>query len=126
MNEPLKKDRRIVIHILKHIENIFNTQKRFGNDVKTFGADTDYFNSACMSMLQIGELAHHLTAEFTKEHADIPWKNIIGLRNVVVHGYGQLDIETVWAAITDDIPELYQKCKAIIAVDSEGVSGVQG
>ena len=66
-----------------------------------------------MSLLQIGELAHHLTTEFTATHADIPWRNIIGLRNIVVHGYGQLDAETVWATLTDDIPELYQKCKAI-------------
>jgi uncharacterized protein with HEPN domain len=39
---------------------------------------------------------------------------IIGLRNIVVHGYGQLDTETIWSTITDDIPELYRKCKAII------------
>lgn len=32
MNEPLKKDQSIVTHILEHIENIFNAQKRFGND----------------------------------------------------------------------------------------------
>jgi uncharacterized protein with HEPN domain len=66
-----------------------------------------------MSLLQIGELARHLTVEFTADHADIPWKNIIGLRNVVVHGYGQLDMETVWSTMMDDLPELYQKCKVI-------------
>ena len=67
-----------------------------------------------MSLLQIGELARHLTTEFKAAHADIPWRNIIGLRNVVVHGYGQLDMETIWATITEDIPELYRKCIAII------------
>jgi len=68
-----------------------------------------------MSLLQIGELSHHLTSEFIKTHADIPWKNIIGLRNVVVHGYGQLDMETVWTTIIADIPDLYQKCKMIVS-----------
>jgi uncharacterized protein with HEPN domain len=67
-----------------------------------------------MSLLQIGELAHHLTIEFTNAHADIPWKNIIGLRNIVVHGYGQLGTETVWSTLTDDLPELCRKCKAIV------------
>jgi len=109
----MDRDTRIIKHIIEHIENALNTQKRFGNDIKVFVADKDYFNSVCMSLLQIGELAHHLTTEFTAKHADIPWRNIIGLRNVVVHGYGQLDAETVWATLTDDIPELYQKCKAI-------------
>ena len=67
-----------------------------------------------MSLLQIGELANHLTPDFTAAHANIPWRSIIGLRNVVVHGYGQLDTEAVWATVTDDIPELYFKCNAII------------
>jgi len=109
----MDRDARIIKHIIEHIENVLNTQKRFGNDINVFAADKDYFNSVCMSLLQIGELAHHLTTEFTAQYADIPWRNIIGLRNVVVHGYGQLDAETVWATLTDDIPELYQKCKAI-------------
>jgi uncharacterized protein with HEPN domain len=110
----MDKDIGIITHIIEHIENVYNAQKRFGDDYKVFITDKDYFNSVCMSLLQIGELAHHLTTEFITAHADIPWKNIIGLRNVVVHGYGQLDTETIWSTITDDIPELFQKCKAII------------
>ena len=103
------KDAGLVNLIIGHIESIYSAQKRFGNDYKIFTQDKDYFNSVCMSLLQIGELANHLTAEFKSAHTDIPWKNIIGLINVVVHGYGQLDMETVWATITEDIPELQQK-----------------
>jgi len=109
----MDKDTRIIRHILEHIENALVTQKRFGNDFAVFVSDKDYFNSICMSLLQIGELARHLTTEFTAAYADIPWRNIIGLRNIVVHGYGQLDVETVWATLTDDVPDLYQKCRSI-------------
>ena len=104
----------IIKSIIVHIENVFNAQKRFGNSFDAFASDRDYFNSACMSLLQIGELSRHLTPEFTAMHNAVPWKNIIGLRNIVVHGYGQLDIETVWATIIDDIPDLYEKCKALV------------
>ena len=38
---------------------------------------------------------------------------IIKTINVVVHGYGQLDMEIVWTTLTDDIPELYQKCLSL-------------
>ena len=110
----MDKSEDIVSHIIDHIENILNAQRRFGNDYNTFASDKDYFNSICMSLLQIGELANHLTTEFRSAHTGIPWKNLIGLRNVVVHGYGHLDVETVWATVTEDIPELYQKCKLII------------
>ena len=110
----MDKNTGIIENIIEHIENIRNAQKRFGDDYNVFVTDKDYFNSVCMSLLQIGELAHHLTTEFTITHANIPWKNIIGLRNVVVHGYGQLDTEMIWSTVTDDIPELCQKCEAII------------
>ena len=109
----MNKDAGILKHIIEHIEDVNNAKNRFGNEYAIFVSDKDYFNSVCMSLLQIGELARHLTTEFITAHTDIPWKNIIGLRNVVVHGYGQLDMETVWSTVTDDIPELYRKCKAI-------------
>ena len=109
----MDKNIGIMNHIIEHIENILNTQNRFGNDYKTFVQDKDYFNSVCMSLLQIGELANHLTTEFKSAHTGIPWKNIIGLRNVVVHGYGQLDVETVWTTVIEDIPGLYKNCKSL-------------
>ncbi len=110
----MNKDIGIIKLILEYIESIIRTQNRFGNDASIFSSDRDYFNSVCMNLLQIGELSHHLTSEFIKSHTDIPWKNIVGLRNVVVHGYGQLDIETVWATVISDLPDLRLKCMAII------------
>ena len=110
----MDKDATIIKHMIEHIKNALNAQKRFGADYNIFISDRDYFNSVCMSLLQIGELANHLTDEFIAIHTDIPWRNIIGLRNVVVHGYGQIDTEIVWTTLTDDLPGLYKKCKKII------------
>ncbi|MCL2269793.1 MAG: DUF86 domain-containing protein [Treponema sp.] len=118
----MKRDIRIISNIIEHIDNLFNTQERFGSDFSIFVSDRDYFNSICMGLLQIGELANHLSEEFISAHTDIPWGNIVGLRNVVVHGYGQLDNETVWATLIDDIPELHTKCKAIYEHDANGFS----
>jgi len=111
----MAKDRDILLHIIEHVSDVFNAQKRFGDDPAVFSADKDYFNSVCMSLLQIGELANHLTAEFTAAHADIPWRNIVGLRNIVAHGYGSLDSDRVWLAVVNDVPVLYQNCKNILS-----------
>jgi uncharacterized protein with HEPN domain len=67
-----------------------------------------------MGLLQIGELANHLAEDFLTAHKDIPWKQVIGLRNRVVHGYGMLDKEVIWETVNSDIPVLYKKCKAIV------------
>ncbi|MCL2145003.1 MAG: hypothetical protein FWH43_05900 [Endomicrobia bacterium] len=50
-----KIDRDIVIikAVLQHCKNIYSAQKRFGKNMETFTKDTDYFNSVCMSLLQI-------------------------------------------------------------------------
>jgi uncharacterized protein with HEPN domain len=62
----MDKDIRIIKHILEHIESIYKTQKRFGSDISVFISDKDYFNSVCMSLLQIGELSHHLSYELSR------------------------------------------------------------
>jgi uncharacterized protein with HEPN domain len=113
-----EKDKNILVHITKHCETIFSSMQRFG-DVARFSIDADYFNSVCMSLLQIGELANHLTSDFQETHRDIPWRNIIGLRNIVVHGYGQLDKAAVWATLQDDIPPLHRNCLSLVSGPTE-------
>ncbi|GHV96418.1 hypothetical protein AGMMS50293_27380 [Spirochaetia bacterium] len=76
--EMSERDKSILSHIIQHCENIFSAIDRFGG-FSVFTTDTDYFNSVCMSLLQIGELANHLSDEFKKNNAGIPWRNIIGL-----------------------------------------------
>ena len=44
----------------------------------------------------IGEAAAHISAETKNTHADLPWTDIIGMRNRLVHGYFEVDIERVW------------------------------
>ena len=64
---------------------------------------------------QIGEahsqFGNNLTEDFREATAgDIPWKQIRGLRNVVAHEYGNIDEESLWETITEDIPVLYKFC----------------
>jgi uncharacterized protein with HEPN domain len=110
------RDISILNHITRHCEAIFTSVKRFG-DFSAFTNDVDYFNSVCMGLLQIGELSNHLSAEFQTIYTEVPWRNIIGLRNVVVHGYGHLDVNTVWATLQEDIPPLYRYCQNILGLE---------
>jgi uncharacterized protein with HEPN domain len=109
----MDRDTTIIKHILEHIQDVIDAQNRFGKDFNVFKDDKVYFNAVCMSLLQIGELANHFSDEFTQRHGDIQWKAIIGMRNIVVHGYGSLVKERIWATVNEDIPVLFDKCKAI-------------
>jgi uncharacterized protein with HEPN domain len=54
----------------------------------------------------IGEAARRISAEFKQEHPEIPWRNIIGLRNILVHEYGEVRIDRIWLIATTSVQEL--------------------
>ena len=54
----------------------------------------------------IGEAASRLTEEFREAHPDIPWKRIVGQRNVLAHGYAELEHDLVWNVATRNLVEL--------------------
>lgn len=54
----------------------------------------------------IGEAARALSSEFRDTHPQIPWKQIIGMRTILVHHYFEIDTEAVWAATVNDVPSL--------------------
>ena len=62
----------------------------------------------------IGEAAFFLTKEFKEKTTYIEWKDIIGLRHVLVHGYYQIRNEIVWATIGRDLKPLKQKLEELV------------
>lgn len=54
----------------------------------------------------IGEAANRVSESFQKAHSEIPWKNIIGQRNILIHEYGEIKNERVWAVATKRVAEL--------------------
>lgn len=75
-------------------------------DVSTFSKSVDSYKAFCqepmvrkaivMSMLNIGELANHLSQDFISSHPELPWKKMVGMRNLAAHGYHTLHLDIVW------------------------------
>ncbi|MGB7414704.1 MAG: DUF86 domain-containing protein [Thermosynechococcaceae cyanobacterium] len=64
----------------------------------------------------IGEAANRLSPEFQANHPTIPWKDIIGMRNILAHQYDKVDSEVVWDAVCQDIPELIALLHSLLSV----------
>jgi uncharacterized protein with HEPN domain len=62
----------------------------------------------------IGEACRALSAEIRDRHPEVPWRQIIGMRNVVVHDYFRVDVEAVWSAVANDLPRLKAQVDAIL------------
>lgn len=71
-------------------------------------------NLAIVRLLEIvGEAAARVTSETKEKYPDIPWFEIISLRNRLIHGYDVVDFDILWAVLKDDMPELISKLKQI-------------
>lgn len=71
----------------------------FENDLKT--------QSAVLYQISVlGEAMRRISPEFREVHPEIPYVQIIGMRNKLVHDYDGINIEVVWQVIQKDIPEL--------------------
>ena len=69
---------------------------------------------ACVKQLEIiGEAANHLTPHFKKLYSEIPWREIIGLRNILIHEYFGIDTKIVWDIINTDIVSMKTQIKEI-------------
>ena len=63
----------------------------------------------------IGEATKNLSAPLRDKYPQVPWQDIAGMRDKLIHGYFGVDIDTVWNTIKKDIPDLKEKIATIIA-----------
>ena len=62
----------------------------------------------------IGEAAGKLSDSLTNAHREVPWPQIIAMRNILVHDYFSIDLDTVWATAETDIPVLKKQIENIL------------
>lgn len=62
----------------------------------------------------IGEAASRITRDRQEELSQISWRQIIGMRNRLIHAYFQIDLDTVWDTVTEDLPVLIADLENII------------
>lgn len=61
----------------------------------------------------MGEASGRLPNNFKEKFPEVPWKQIIGLRNIVIHAYSDIDLDIIWDIITKNIPEAKEKLQKI-------------
>lgn len=101
---------------LTHIMDSIDAIERFIVD----GARDEKTLHAVARMLEVmGEATNRLSQEFRKTHADIPWRDIIDMRNALSHGYDMIRDTVLWSTISSDLPPLYEQITAIVK-ETEG------
>lgn len=77
-----------------------------GMDLDAFLADRRTQLALERSLELVGEAARRVSESLREAHPEIPWRAIVGLRNVIAHDYGELDASRVYSAAVRDVPAL--------------------
>ena len=99
----MRHDAERLRDILEAIERILRYTKR-GRDA--FNSD-ELVQTWIVHHLQIiGEACREISRGFRSVHPEVPWIQIAGMRNVLVHAYFSVNLDRVWAAAEKDVPDL--------------------
>ena len=109
----MKKDPLIFIeHILENIDKIkafsknISKEALFKNELKQY---------AIIRVIEvIGEAVKHIPDSLKKKYPEVPWKEIAGTRDKMIHHYFGIDLEIVWDIINQDIPKLKKQILEIL------------
>lgn len=86
-----------------------------GISIEEFRRDRVRMLALERSMELIGEAARGVSKAFRDKHAKMPWKEMIGLRNILAHEYGRIDHERLYATACKDLPGLTAALESLLA-----------
>ena len=114
----MKKDDSVYLH---HIIDAFVLIERYVDNVshEEFLRNRLLQDGVIRQLEVMGEAARNLSEDLRSERPQIPWRQMIGLRNRMIHAYFNVDLQIIWEIVQGDIPDLKQKMKQILDAISE-------
>ena len=108
----MKSDLVYLDHIMDSILKIESYATVEKNEFMT----VPHWQDAIIRNLEIiGEATKRLSNPLKEQYPDIPWRNIAGLRDVLIHDYMGVDLESVWNVVEKDLPSLKKQLGIIIS-----------
>jgi uncharacterized protein with HEPN domain len=109
----MKKDDSIYLH---HIIDAINTAEEYlhGIDEAKFRATRLLQDGAIRQIEIVGEAVRHVSKDLRKTYPEVPWQDIAGMRDKLIHDYFGVDLEKVWLTTQEDLPPLKEKVLEIL------------
>lgn len=111
-----RRDRALILHqMLDHArEAVLLAQGQTRADLDA----NRVLSLALVRLLEIiGEAASRMPREGCARYSEIPWPEIVALRNRLIHGYDAIDLDIVWQILSNDLPNLVQALETLVAAE---------
>ena len=86
-----------------------------GKTRKHLSADRMFSNAIIRELEVLGEAANNISKKTQKLFLALPWKQIIGMRNTLIHAYFDVDYDIIWKTVNNDLPPFHHQLKKIIS-----------
>ncbi len=107
----MRDDRQRLVDILEAIDRI-EKYSSFGKE--RFESDELIQTWIVHYLQQTGEAIAKLNPEVLTDHPEIPWRQIIAMRNLLVHVYYNIDLTEIWTVVSRDLPELKRQINMVL------------
>ncbi len=94
-------------------------------ELSAFLADAKTQSAVLHQLLILGEAVKRLSQPFRDAHPEIPWREIAGSRDVLIHAYDSVDLGGIWRAVTVDVPRLIASVAPLIPTVGDGMAGTK-
>ena len=109
----MKKDPKVFIgHIIESIELIERYSEKLTPE--TFKKDQGMQDAIIRRLEIIGEAVKNIPSAFKAKYSEIPWKQMAGMRDILIHEYFDVDLPLTWAVVKRELPTVKQKLEKLL------------
>jgi len=111
----MKKDRAYLQHILDAISDV----KKFTKDVtkEEFCENKEKQYAVLRALEIIGEATKNISKQSKAKYPGVPWRDVAGMRDKLIHGYFGVNLELVWETVKNELPRLKKQISKILKED---------
>ena len=108
--------KEVRVYLMDILEEIKNSQSFLGRiaSFEKFAKNRRAVYACSRSLEILGEAVKRMPGEFCKKHPEIPWKEIAGMRDKLIHDYSGARIGVIWKTIKDDLPKLKIQAEEVL------------
>ena len=117
MVDTPRSDRKLLIDILRFAREAHETAQDIDLSWEKFKTSHIHQNAIIRCIEVIGEASNKISSNIKKALPEIPWDDVYGMRNTLIHGYGGVELEEVWQTVTEDIPSLIDTLESFLSAE---------